>query len=84
VDILCILKQSFVLVEVKMKVQGQLKMETRFLVELQSTMRWRYLTCHSQTKEVTLAGDIPAEGIPAFIPIEGILDFTPVSTQDRR
>jgi hypothetical protein len=70
--------------EMKMKVQCQVEMEARFLVEFQLTVKWRFLTCHKQTKEVTLAGDIPVEVIPAFTLMEGILHFIPVSTQDRQ
>jgi hypothetical protein len=67
-------------VKVKMKLQIRVKKEARFLVEFQSTMKWRFLTCRRQTKEVTLAEDIPTEVIPAFTLMEGILGFTPVYT----
>lgn len=56
-----------------MKIQCLVEMEARFPVEFQSTMKWRCLTCHGHNTEVTLAKDTP---------VEGILDFTQVFTQD--
>jgi hypothetical protein len=76
--------------DLKMKFLRTVKMEKKFLVELQWTTRWRYSTCLSRTKEVTLAEDIrmggtpaedtPVEGTLAFTPMQGIPDISPAST----